>query len=283
VQNPQVQSVQSEHALPAQLRRLRESVQILLGLIVFAVVCLTWTAIALPLLLLPARWGRRIGRIGISRGFRFYFWLMTLMGVFRYDLAALTALRAGPAVVLAPNHPGVMDALFVLAREPRVSCVLKSALLNNVFLGAGARLARYIRHDPAHRMIRSAVAELERGGIVLLFPEGTRTTRAPINPLQSGVGIIAKHAGVPVQTLLIETDSPYGRKGRSLVRAPPLPIRYRMRLGRRFDPPTDVRAFMAELDHYFRQTLTSAGAQSRSECAAPAERASAGRRSSHTG
>src|SRR5205807_382201 len=108
-------------------------------------------------------------------------------------------------------------------------------------LGAGARLGRYIRHDPPRRMIHEAVAELRRGGIVLLFPEGTRTTHPPINTLQAGVGMIAKEAGVSVQTLIIETDSPYARKGWSLFRRPSMPIAYRARLARRLDPPVDVR------------------------------------------
>jgi 1-acyl-sn-glycerol-3-phosphate acyltransferase len=136
--------------------------------------------------------------------------------------------------------------------------VMKSSLLNNVFLGAGARLARYIRHDPPRRMIHSAIAELDRGGMVLLFPEGTRTTRSPINALQSGVGIIAKGAGVPVQTLIIETDSPCLSKGWPLFRPPAMPITYRVRLGRRFDPPSDVRRFTAELEQYYRQELADA-------------------------
>jgi 1-acyl-sn-glycerol-3-phosphate acyltransferase len=130
--------------------------------------------------------------------------------------------------------------------------------MNNVFLGAGARLARYIRHDPPRRMIHSAIAELNRGGMVLLFPEGTRTTRSPINALQSGVGIIAKGAGVPVQTLIIETDSPCLSKGWPLFRPPAMPMTYRVRLGRRFDPPSDVRRFTAELDQYYRQELADA-------------------------
>ena len=54
--------------------------------------------------------------------------------------------------------------------------------------------ARYIRHDPPRRMIHEAVAQLRRGGIVLLFPEGTRTTRFPINPL---VGSVASSPNMP--------------------------------------------------------------------------------------
>lgn len=254
----QAEAVQTS---PSYLRRAQSSVALLCGITLFGVICLAWTVIALPLLLLPQHWGRRCGRRGIQVGFGFFFRALRVLGVCRADMQALAALRDGPPVVLAPNHPALLDALLIIAHEPRVACVLKSSLLSNVFLGAGARLARYISHDPPRGMIRAAVAELERGGIVLLFPEGTRTACAPVSDLQAGVGIIAKQARVPVQTLIIELDAPYGSKGSGLLRFSAVPFNYRMRLGKRFDPPEDVRSFMAELDRYFRQTLASAPQQ----------------------
>jgi 1-acyl-sn-glycerol-3-phosphate acyltransferase len=242
--------------------RLRRSVEwLMLGasLTLLGVICLSWTVLALPLLwLLPEGIGRRCGRLGIFVGFRFYVWTLGWMGAYRLDLGALAELRDGPPLVLAPNHPSLIDALLIIAHEPRVACVMKSSLMNNLFLGAGARLARYIRHDSPRRMIHEAVAELKRGGIVLLFPEGTRTRRAPINELQAGVGVIAKDAGAPVQTLIIETDSPFLSKGWPLFKRPALPITYRVRLGRRFEPCADVRALRAQLDEYFRGELATA-------------------------
>jgi 1-acyl-sn-glycerol-3-phosphate acyltransferase len=244
-----------------QLRRLFEGLCLVLSVVFFGLLCLGWSVVAAPLLLLPTALGRRCGRWGISRGFRLFFYGVRRCGIVRFDPAALEALNEGPPVVLAPNHPGFMDAICIVAYVPRVACVFKAAILDNVFLGIGARLARYIRHEPPRTMIRTAVAELQRGGIVLLFPEGTRTTRAPINPLQAGVGIIAQQAGVPVQTLIIESDSPYGSKGYPLFRMPWVPLTFRMRLGRRFDPPADTRAFVTELDRYFRQALAGAPQQ----------------------
>jgi len=47
-------------------------------------------------------------------------------------------------------------------------------------------------------------------------------------------------------------------KGWPLFRRPALPIIYRVRLGKRFDPPADVPAFTAELDQYYRQALEGA-------------------------
>ena len=243
-----------------RLRQLLASLTFYGGLTLLGAVCLAWTVVALPLLLLlPPRPGRWCGRLGILAGFRLFVWSLRLAGLYRLDLRALQALRHGPPVVLAPNHPSLIDALLIIAHEPRVACVMKSSLMNNIFLGAGARLARYIRSSPPRRMIREAVAELARGGIVLLFPEGTRTTQAPINVLQASVAVIAKQAGVPIQTLIIETDSPFLSKGWSLFRRASLPINYRMRLGPRLEAPDDVRACMTQLDQTLRAALAHPG------------------------
>jgi 1-acyl-sn-glycerol-3-phosphate acyltransferase len=238
-------------------RQLIGAIALVASLTFLGLLCLSWTIFALPLLLLlPASAGRICGRWGILVGFRTYVWSIQSMRAYRLDIDCLLQLRGGPPVVLAPNHPSLIDALIIIAHDPNVACVMKSKLMNNVFLGAGARLARYIRNDPPRHMINEAVAELKLGGVVLLFPEGTRTTRAPINGLTASVGMIAKHAGVPVQTLIIEQNSPFLSKGWPLFRPPTLPIVYTVRLGQRFAPPTDVRAFTLQLEQYFREELT---------------------------
>jgi 1-acyl-sn-glycerol-3-phosphate acyltransferase len=183
---------------------------------------------------------------------------LSITRTYRLDLRAVDSLRSGPPLILAPNHPCLIDALLILTRHPNIVCVMKSALMRNVFLGSGSRLARYVRNDSSRQMVKESVAHLREGGVLLLFPEGTRTTRDPINPLVGSVGLIAKHAQVPVQTLVIETDSPFLSKGWPLFKRPTLPIVYRVRLGKRFEPPSDVGAFTAELDQYYRQELEHA-------------------------
>jgi 1-acyl-sn-glycerol-3-phosphate acyltransferase len=224
-----------------------------------AVLILVWTALALVLLSpLPRRWRRTATRVGIMRGFRIYTWALTSSGAYVLDLSALDSLQDGPPVILAPNHPTLIDAILILTRHPNLACVLKPELMGNFFLGAGARLARYIRGWPPRRMIREAIEDLQQGGVLLLFPEGTRTTSAPVNKLTASVGVIAKHARVPVQVAIIETDSPYLSKGWSLFRVPSLPITYRVRLGRRLEPTSDVPELMAELEREFATELAGA-------------------------
>ncbi|MEA3180832.1 MAG: hypothetical protein QOI59_4355 [Gammaproteobacteria bacterium] len=215
-----------------------------------------WALLMYPLL--PRRVGTAAGRFGIMAGFRVFSWALTMTGAYRLDLSAIDSLRNGPPVILAPNHPSLIDALLILTRHPNIACVMKAELMGNVFLGAGSRLARYIPSDQPRQMIKDAVADLREGGVLLLFPEGTRSTRDPLNPLKASIGIIAKHAGVPVQVAIIETDSPYLRKGWPLFRRPNLPITYRVRLGRRFDPPADVNSFMTALEREFTHQLNGA-------------------------
>jgi 1-acyl-sn-glycerol-3-phosphate acyltransferase len=226
------------------------------SLTLLGLICLTWSAFALPLyFILPRRIGTAVGRRGIMSGFRIYAWSLSITRTYRLDLRAIDSLKGGPALILAPNHPCLIDALLILTRHPNLVCVMKSALMRNVFLGSGSRLARYVRNDSSRQMVKESVSHLKDGAVLLLFPEGTRTTRDPINSLVGSVGLIAKHAQVPVQTLIIETDSPFLSKGWPLFKRPTLPIIYRVRLGKRFDPPSDVTAFTTELDQYYRREL----------------------------
>ena len=232
-----------------------------MSLALLGLLCLLWTPIALALRpLLPVRGGRVLGRYVITAGLRFYLAALSLTRRLSFDMEALDVLRDEPSLILAPNHPCLLDAVMVISRLPNVACVLKSQLMNNIFLGAGARLAGYIRNEPLRRMVRLAMRDFGHGSHLLLFPEGTRTIASPVNPLKGSIGVIARHARVPVQTLLIETDSKYLSKGWPLFRKPPMPIHYRVRLGRRFDPPENAQRFMAELEHYFAHELVQGSA-----------------------
>jgi 1-acyl-sn-glycerol-3-phosphate acyltransferase len=232
-----------------------------LGLAWLGILCLAWTPIAMIVyLLLSERRGRALGRYVIMTVFRFYLASLSLSRRCSFDLTALDVLRDQPSLIIAPNHPCLLDAVMVISRLPNVACVLKARLMNNIFLGAGARLARYIRNEPVRRMVQLATRDFDCGSHLLLFPEGTRTTSCPVNPLQGSIGLIARQAQVPVQTILIETDSVYLSKGWSLFRKAPMPIHYRVRLGRRFDPPQNTQHFMAELKRYFAHELVQGSA-----------------------
>jgi len=212
--------------------------------------------IALPLALVPpSNWTRKLGRRAISLGFRSYLRCLSIPGWIRLELDPMDELKSGAPLLLAPNHPGLLDAVLVLSHFENLGCIVKADLLNHPLLGAGARLAGYVPNDRRHRMIHSAIEELRTGHHLLLFPEGTRTTRMPVNPFKSSPGLIASKAGASIQTIFIETNSRFLGKGWPLLRRPSLPIEIRVRLGRCFPPPSNVRTFITELENYFASEL----------------------------
>lgn len=230
-----------------------------IGSALLAIICFAWALCSLVLgLLLPARTARRVGRLGAMWCFRIFLGAMDALGAWRLDIRELDALKEAGPLIVAPNHPSLLDAVLIVSRLPNAVCVMKGSLLGNFFLGPAARLARYVRNDTLLRLISSAGGELRQGGQLLLFPEGTRTVGDPVGPFTDAVGALSRSSAVPVQTVIIEADSTFLGKGRPLLTRPELPLSYRVRLGRRFDPPTDVRAFTAELERYFVRELASA-------------------------
>ena len=221
-------------------------------LIVLALTSLVFNVCAFLLYpLLPRSLGRRLGRAGISRGYRGYWAFTRPFGLLRLEASALDVLRNEAGLIIVGNHPSLLDAMVLVARLPRSACVMKASLMRNPFLAAGALLARYVPNDSAHGMVRRAVADLREGGQLVMFPEGTRTTRPPINPFQPGFALIAKHAKVPIQAVFIDTQSPYLAKGWPLWRLPPLPIEFSVRLGQRFEPRADHEALTREIEAHF--------------------------------
>lgn len=241
------------------LRRAYEFGALWFGLGLLGTLSLAWSVLAAPLYyVLPRRWGKPLGRWAIMTIFQVYLGALALIGACRFDIRDLDDLRGERPLVIAPNHPSLLDAFLVLSRLPNLTCIMKADILDNIFLGAGARLAGYIRNDTQYGMIKQAVAELTSGSHLLLFPEGTRTSRWPINACTPAAALISRRAKAPIQTLFIESDSAYLRKGWPLSRRPVLPITYRVRLGRRFDPPEQPRAITAKLESYFRDELRNA-------------------------
>jgi len=227
-----------------------------LGLSLLGFIGLAWAPFALLFdLILPGAYAAKLGRWAIACGFRGYLRMLVWLGISRFDLTALDVLKQQAPLILAPNHPCLLDAVMVLSRLPNVVCIMKSQLMNNVFLGAGARLAGYIRNDALRPMTRSALFALKNGQQLLMFPEGTRTVYQPVNPFGGGIGLIACRGRVPVQTILIETNSPFLGKGWPLFKCPALPVTYTVRLGQRFVPPRDAHVLVKQLEQYFRSTL----------------------------
>jgi 1-acyl-sn-glycerol-3-phosphate acyltransferase len=225
-------------------------------LVVFAASGLIWGLAAVILApFLPRGVGQPLGQYLIMVGFRFFLWLMQSSKIISCDLAALDRLRNQGPLIIASNHPTLLDVMLIISRLPRVTCTAKAKLLNNPFVGASARFAGYIRNDRPTHLVRESIRQLHGGRQLLVFPEGTRTRSNDVGPFKGGFALIAKHAGVPIQTVFIESNSRFLGKGWSLLRKPKFPLVYRVRLGPAFSVEGDFRCWATTLYRFYQSEL----------------------------
>jgi 1-acyl-sn-glycerol-3-phosphate acyltransferase len=225
-------------------------------LALFGLTCLVWSPLAALLhRVLPRRLGEELGQRVIMAGFRAFLGAAQRGGIIRCELAALDALAQSGPLIIAPNHPSLLDVALVISRVPQVACAAKAPIWDNLFLGGAARLAGFVRNDSPVRLVREAVRQTRGGRHFLIFPEGTRSDARPVGPFKGGFALIAKHAGAPVQTVFIETNSRFLGKGWPLFKRPEFPLVYRARLGQRVAVEGDVHKAIDRLERYYRQEL----------------------------
>lgn len=239
-----------------------ETVAALGGIAYWGVFGLLFTVAALPLcLVLPKRRAERLGRSLLNRAFRVFVSYLRVTGLVHADLDSLKPLRQRhDPVIIAPNHTSLWDAVFVISCLPQPICIMKDSILRNPFLGGGARLAGYIPNGSSSRLVRDAAGALDRGGQLLLFPEGTRTRRDRrwINPLKGGCALIARRAQVPVLPVFIRSNTRFMEKGWPMWKRPDFPIRISFELGETLEPRSDesARDFTLRLQRTYEDHLS---------------------------
>src|SRR5258707_9277325 len=88
-----------------------------------------WSLLAVLLApILPRRVGLRLGQSTINVSFRLFLWSMRSLGIARYDLTALDAVRDACGVVFAANHLALLDILLLGSRLPRMVCIINATL-----------------------------------------------------------------------------------------------------------------------------------------------------------
>ena len=206
-------------------RRIYHFVAGFLSWFVFGSVSLVLNFVCAILLVLPGR--ARLGpmaRETIRRLFGAWCaWLHATRLIFVTWTGFTPERLAGPAVYIA-NHPGLLDATYILARLPDTICIFKPSVIRNPALGPAAILAGYAAGDAGVDLIRDVAGRVADGRSLLIFPEGTRTLAGvPLNPLKPGFAVIAARAGVPVRLLLVRAPRDLLPKGARWWRLPSFP------------------------------------------------------------
>jgi 1-acyl-sn-glycerol-3-phosphate acyltransferase len=143
--------------------------------------------------------------------------------------------RSG-AVVVAANHQSFCDSLFLpLVIPRRVTFLAKAEYFHSMktawfFRSLGQIPIQRGGGDAAARALATARGVLEQGGLVALYPEGTRSTDGNVHRGRTGVARLALECGVPVVPVGIDGTDAIQPRGSRMLR-PFRPVRVR------FGPP----------------------------------------------
>ena len=114
----------------------------------------------------------------------------------------------GPVIFVA-NHQSHFDPplVGVLVGDRPCAFLARASLFNNRMFGALIRMLNSIPLDsrkPGSEAFRAALAELEAGRCVLLFPEGTRSRDGAMEGFRSGFLLLVRRTAAPVVPVALE-------------------------------------------------------------------------------
>jgi 1-acyl-sn-glycerol-3-phosphate acyltransferase len=145
----------------------------------------------------------------------------TLAGaLFRLRVKGIHHVPVEGPVLLAGNHSGILDGPLVFLLSPRPATLFTKS---EVFVGVWPRPLGWLGLVPVHRgspdraALKAGLAVLASGGVVGVFPEGTRGTGA-LERISDGCAYLALRSGAPVVPIAVTGTSAALPRGRAVPR-----------------------------------------------------------------
>jgi 1-acyl-sn-glycerol-3-phosphate acyltransferase len=145
-----------------------------------------------------------------------------VLHLFRITVSGLENIPS-PPYIIAANHQAWFDPAFIIPFYPDAPMVYTMAKRETVFNRAWKRKLLPLvgvfpisphRGELDEAGLRTVYQILERGGVVLIFPEGRYSRGRALRPLKVGIGHFALQAGVPISPVSVRGSDvmrPFGR------------------------------------------------------------------------
>ncbi len=154
-------------------------------------------------------------------------WLVTHL--FRVTVTGLENIPK-PPYIIAANHQAWYDPAFIIPFFPERPLIYTMARRETVFNRAWKRRLLPLigvfpispnRGELDEQGLRTVYQVLERGGVMLIFPEGRYSRGRALRPLKNGIGYFALQAGVPVSPVAVAGTGSLWPPARVVAAQPP--------------------------------------------------------------
>lgn len=127
----------------------------------------------------------------IQRAFHLFCRLMKFTGAIDYQIVGADTLKQDRNCLIVANHPSLIDYVLIASQLERCDCLVKSAIWANPFMKHIVKAAGYIPNETPDDLLLTCEQRFDQGNVLLVFPEGTRTTPGVVSKLQRGAAQIA--------------------------------------------------------------------------------------------
>jgi 1-acyl-sn-glycerol-3-phosphate acyltransferase len=156
---------------------------------------------------------KKIIRASISASFRFFINFMSFSGIIKLSKKNIELLQNENSCMLISNHPTLVDVVAIIAYCPNASCVVKESLFHNFFIKGVVKAADYIPNVDPVILLEKCRDSIEKGDVLIIFPEGTRTKPGKDLNFQRGAAHIALNLNCPIRCVHIRTSPSILSKG----------------------------------------------------------------------
>lgn len=144
----------------------------------------------------------------IQKSFFLFCETMRLSGTMDYQFTGIEKLKADKKCLIVANHPSLIDYVLITSQLNQCDCLVKGAVWHNFFMKGVVRPAGYIPNINPESLLTECSDRFNSENVMLIFPEGTRTTPGEQPVLQRGAAQVAVNCQCDLRVVHITVSPP---------------------------------------------------------------------------
>lgn len=146
--------------------------------------------------------------------------IMKFTGAIDYRIDGIETLQQDRNCIIIANHPSLIDYVLIASQLPQCDCLVKAAIWENPFMKRIVKAAGYIPNQAPDDLLERCEERFSRGNVLLIFPEGTRTTPGVTPSLQRGAAQIATRTETDLRVIHITVTPSFLTKEKKWYQVP---------------------------------------------------------------